>query len=514
MSLAPLRKIVTTPQHLSKANLKRFLWVVYQLNHLGRSRRAISKETLERLPKGLSQTYCAWIGKLEREDQLLAREILRFIMFSYRPLDLKELVEAVAVQPGMTRFKALEKYKLRQPDDIFEICGGLVRYSRATGHIVLAHHSVYEFLTSPILKDGQRNPCFISSNDAPRMLAMTCFTYLNMRDLRIASFHSTPEGNDTTIVDEEKLFNELISEHPFLGYAASNCWRHLLEVENIGDLWSLIRSFFEEHGNFRFWITFARYTYGYYRYPGNLNPWHVCAIYGLQKLGASLLRETRGIGAQTSDGRTPLHLAIENEKNDMVWFLLTSGAPLDKKDGFGRSCLYLAIELCNEYAAEVLIRRGANVDTAAGDGSTPLSMAVENNLNDLVRKIVRKSDHEYILEDGRTTLHLIAQSGLLDSAKIIFQVYRNPIPRRPIRHVNAKDRYGWTALHFAAHYGHPDMVSLLLANNAICEADFRGWTPVHAAIRSKNIKSLAILLGRTKPPLRTPQPQLPMRGFS
>jgi hypothetical protein len=64
-------------------------------------------------------------------DKELARRILRFVMFSNRPLDLSELVDAIAIEADSTCLRDLEKLKLHQPEDVFEICGSLIRYSES-----------------------------------------------------------------------------------------------------------------------------------------------------------------------------------------------------------------------------------------------------------------------------------------------------------------------------------------------------------------------------------------------
>jgi ankyrin repeat protein len=59
--------------------------------------------------------------------------------------------------------------------------------------------------------------------------------------------------------------------------------------------------------------------------------------------------------------------------------------------------------------------------------------------------------------------------------------------------VNAKDKDGWTPLHFAALVGHKDVAELLLANRADVNAKtVDGETPLHwaAAVGDKDVVEL------------------------
>jgi hypothetical protein len=79
--------------------LNRFLWDVCQIDHLSRVRTAITTDVLTALPRGLESTFEGVFLRLEEEDQRLALEILSVVMFSQRPLDLAEVVEAARNDP-------------------------------------------------------------------------------------------------------------------------------------------------------------------------------------------------------------------------------------------------------------------------------------------------------------------------------------------------------------------------------------------------------------------------------
>ena len=61
--------------------------------------------------------------------------------------------------------------------------------------------------------------------------------------------------------------------------------------------------------------------------------------------------------------------------------------------------------------------------------------------------------------------------------------------------VEAKDRNGWTPLHWAAHQGHVETVRLLCDRGADVEVrDYRGWRPLHQAVQSGCISIMKELI--------------------
>jgi len=56
---------------------------------------------------------------------------------------------------------------------------------------------------------------------------------------------------------------------------------------------------------------------------------------------------------------------------------------------------------------------------------------------------------------------------------------------------------GWTALHLAAYYGHPDAVAILLAHGAevnVRSANSMENTPLHAAVAGRRLDVVKVLL--------------------
>jgi 26S proteasome non-ATPase regulatory subunit 10 len=65
---------------------------------------------------------------------------------------------------------------------------------------------------------------------------------------------------------------------------------------------------------------------------------------------------------------TPLHFAADRGFNDIVAFLLDSGAPLDAVDLTGQTPLMLAVSCENTDVVRTLIARGADISKRNCDG--------------------------------------------------------------------------------------------------------------------------------------------------
>ncbi|KAI9709714.1 MAG: hypothetical protein M1820_003116 [Bogoriella megaspora] len=465
-----------------------FLWVVCQLDNLARIRTSVDLAMLKALPRGLDKTYYATLSKLETEDQILARRILQMVMYSSKPLDILELVEGIAIEPGIRSLKSLQQNKLLKVTDVFEICGSLIRQSQTTEKFSLAHYSVYEFLVSSKLESGEKNRFQVLNHDASLDLAMSCITYLNMEDFsskKLSGYHEAISASDL------RSEGTLVTESPFLDYAASYWWLHLATIDpkSYSALRPQLNQFFNtSRGNFDYWASVVRYTQGEYKYPFGLRPLHVASLHGLKNLTLDILEsDPECVNSGTSDGRTALHVAIENGQDDLTELLINANARLEAADSAKRQPLHLATEIGNERAIRQLITAGADVNAALADGQTPLTMAMENKADELVELMLENADLGSSLSDGRSLMHLAAQTGNESCILRILQTKEKSL--------NMKDAAGWTPLHFACENGHQSVVEVLLDKGAITfPSDKNGWTPLHAAIKRQHAECAALLL--------------------
>ncbi|MBI3929122.1 MAG: ankyrin repeat domain-containing protein [Armatimonadetes bacterium] len=130
----------------------------------------------------------------------------------------------------------------------------------------------------------------------------------------------------------------------------------------------------------------------------------------------------RGVAPDTADseGRTPLHLAIELESSDRILEqLILGGSDVDARDQEGRSPLHLAARCPSTRQLRCLAENGARLDPRDSNGATPLHEAVLNSLEHADYLLYRGAPLD--VRDGRrrTPLHLAAEEGLLDAVVLL-----------------------------------------------------------------------------------------------
>jgi ankyrin repeat protein len=79
--------------------------------------------------------------------------------------------------------------------------------------------------------------------------------------------------------------------------------------------------------------------------------------------------------AKNKEGRTPLHLAVLRQREDVARLLIAYGADVNAKDLFGETPLHNAAENDSLNLVTLLISHGADVNAKDGDGATPLTRA-------------------------------------------------------------------------------------------------------------------------------------------
>ncbi|KAF5664496.1 ankyrin protein [Fusarium heterosporum] len=454
-----------------------FLWVICQLDHLFHVRTAITPSLVKALPGTLEKTFEQTFLKLDEEERRLAKRILQFVMFSNAPLDLSELVEGIAITSETRTLDDVKFNSLREKKYVFELCGSLIRESRTTGKIELAHYSVYSFLKSPLLEGNRPNGLYLEQTDGNIKLLLASIRYLSMED--IATGGLPEEIEDALGEDDLYVSPEVFTTSPFLEHAISNWPAYVasLTEDDLKKIWrSVLHPFFQTgSSHFKFWASKARYIYGQYKYPRGMTPLHATALHGLADL-AKLLMKDNSFTIAVNGIRTPLHMAIENGKDSMVEMFLDAKftQSVDEK---GRTPLHLALECADELAVIQLFSVGADVNLCEKDGRTPLFIAIENNWEDIAPQLSEMADPSVTMPDGRGPLHLAAQTGSMTWTTALLEAHTSILDN--------VDERGWSPLHFAADRGHSEVVKTLLSKGA-CRGirDKHGWTPLHAAMKN------------------------------
>jgi len=94
------------------------------------------------------------------------------------------------------------------------------------------------------------------------------------------------------------------------------------------------------------------------------------------------------INLKLVDGKTPLHLAIQQSLVDLITFLLAKGADPKVKTQQNVSCLHFAASEGDKPTIEKFLGYGNNVNEQNTNGKTPLHVAAEKNHIDALKVLL------------------------------------------------------------------------------------------------------------------------------
>jgi ankyrin repeat protein len=233
-------------------------------------------------------------------------------------------------------------------------------------------------------------------------------------------------------------------------------------------------------------------------------PLLIAAQWGRAEVVEFLLSRGGDVNTQDSDGSTALHRAALCGHTNVIRLLLEHGADVNARDAYGCTPLHSAVEIRgHERAVELLLAAGADInakDTVDNLRETPLLKAVREG-NRGVAKLLgsrgarldicsavalgRQEQVERFLAadsalisttlEGSSLLHIAAGWGQAGLAALLLDKGLDAnLVCPPIR---------GTPLHAAANCDHPDVVALLLKRGAHFEAKTtEGYTPLFLAV--------------------------------
>lgn len=188
-----------------------------------------------------------------------------------------------------------------------------------------------------------------------------------------------------------------------------------------------------------------------------------------QTMVATLIGKDRSL--QNSDGESPLHIAvIENANLEKLNFLLSVGFQINKRDKNGNTPLHLAVQLKRSEMIPMLLSNNANVFISNNIGVSPLSFVLTERteyLKNFSSSLRNKSDAM-----GDTILHYAARFA---TAEIVQQLLNDAHNR------DAKNLEGQTPLDMAKRWGKKEIVNLLASAPTIEPAVSDTSTPDSSA---------------------------------
>ncbi|KAG8456896.1 hypothetical protein KFE25_012686 [Diacronema lutheri] len=195
-------------------------------------------------------------------------------------------------------------------------------------------------------------------------------------------------------------------------------------------------------------------------------------------------------GAVSSDGLTPLHVAVGHDAIGAATLLLDRGFSV-WKTGAGRRATPLvpfALSKGAHACAALLVERGAPLGALDTEGRSVAHLAVREGAPCLPAILARAAELDLDARDraGRAALHYAVATGSAERAALLLQHGAE---------IDAEDGAGMTALHVACCTGEAEAAALLLGKGArVGAADRVGNTPLHWACQRGSEACARLLL--------------------
>ena len=411
------------------------------------------------------------IDEQSKIDVSLAKKVLYWIVLARRPLEVSELLQALAVDPSTTEFDPLEQTELTI---ILRVTKGLVAADGERGAVRLVHRTAQEYF------EHHWKELF---PDAPTKIAITILSYLNVKPL------SAP----CNINDEEVQVGSRLEEYPFFAYASTYWGEHIQAVLEEPEVQTAVMKFLKDPSKLASTIQAAWYvgsksqSSATWNVRGGVNGLHVCAYYGLDTILTALLNDTTDLSLDSQDrelGQTPLMYACRRGHPTTVSTLIQNGADVNVRSKTGSTAVFESIQGSNTDVLDILLTTvplGSSLDVNAvnpGDyNRTVLMLAAFRGFENAIDHLMQQPGILINLQDtrGYTALALAASK---KRATIVERLLKS----KEID-IDVVNENGATPLMIAAEYGSEEIVTQLLKRNPdLYLKDYDGNTAIWLAI--------------------------------
>ena len=445
------------------------------------------KQIIGTLPATVDQAYEAILSRVRDKDKKKVQKLLHIIVVAHRPLTLKEMNIALAIEDHHKCCGDLDlEEDKRFGSSVRDLCGLFV--SVVDQKVYLIHQTAKEFLvgTSKALTGQWKHS--LDPVESNLTMARACIAYLSW----------TVFDNESISGDEPGF--QVAMQYGFLNYAACFWATHFRRAQNKAPR-ELLQSNLHicDTQSQRFWNWFRVYWYTEHKFhmvPKFTHKLSVLSFLG-HEVVVKLLLETSKTDINSGGMvkcRTPLSWAAEMGNDAVVKLLLETGQADVNLDGgiWGRTPLWRAAGVGNDAVVKLLLETG-KADVSSRDskrGQTPLSRAVAMRRDAVVKLLLETGNAGVNLEDrgGRTALSWAAEMGNDAVAKLLLETGKAD--------VNLQDDRGRTPLLWAAKMGKDAVVKLLLEEGKV-DVDVKdngGRTPLWWAAEDGNDATVKPLL--------------------
>ena len=469
----------------------RFRWVFCQLETLRQCLPASVRPILAELPETLDATYERILSDIPKSNRVHAHRLLQCLTVAFRPLQVKELAEVLAVDfmpmGGTPKLKEDLRWE-DQEQAVLTACSSLIAVVKDKDSRVVqfSHFSVKEFLTSDRLATSKMDASryhHIRFREAHSIMAQACLSVMLRLDYDI---------------DMESIRN-----FPLAQYAAKYFGDHI-EFDNVlSDIRDGVDDLLDSnkpHFAAWLWMLDGRYSYGQPQQPQQQKvvPLYHVAESGYFALVQHLISRCPEDLNATGNAGTLLHAASWRGHAKIVELLLEHFVDVDVRNSSNGTPLHLAAARGSLEVTRKLVERNADINSRDDQGMTPLYKVVSGRHGDSGSDVVKfllahGADADTRDKDDSTLLHLASYGGCVGIAQLLLENGAN---------IHAQNKNGWTPLHqsllavtddVGTYYF--DVIRFLLVYGADVDAqDIDHSTPLHIAARWKSFKAARLLL--------------------
>lgn len=372
----------------------RFLLVRLHMDTLrGPRRPGTLLQALQKLPRGsegLDETYGQAMERIEAQSEdarNLAKSIIAWVVHAKTTLTVRELMEALAIEPRTSR---LNQDMRPHPEDVDSLCAGLITVDHNTEAVRLVHQSAQEY--------------FLRHNyfpNAQEKIMRACLTYL--------SYDYFEKGTIKEGVENRFWF------YCFYQYAATSWGFHAKSILQADEM---ILSFLlgppekvSEYIQAAFW---REYPYHWHTLDHKtVVGVHIVAYLGLHRLFEPLILAGQPANLEDSEGRSPLCYAAAGGQYEVVKYLTKiQGVNVNHKSRSNGTALCIAAAAGHLTVVQELIRYAAvNYNATTKEGESPLMLAVAADHVDIVKLLLSscKTDLNAYTNDGLSAFMLAAK---------------------------------------------------------------------------------------------------------
>ncbi|KAJ6546210.1 ankyrin repeat-containing domain protein [Mycena vulgaris] len=390
------------------------------------------EETLENLPSHLFGIYDRFLEATRPKDFIYVEGVLRWLIFSARPVTLDELADAVAFDfSDPTRYIYIPSRREGNTGAILRWLEGLVVVNQSS-ELILAHASVHDYvLSKPFSHKFSRD---LSGPSSHTFIALTCMGYLMH-----FSNHSLDDGTLPT--------------YPLAEYVAEYWCHHLLRCHDRDILFDGAMQLLEDPSTqYEALLRLHRELWLPY-FPAS--PLHLCCHEGYIEGVRALVSNGADVNLQSTEG-TPLDAASRKGYLDIVGLLLDNGADVNATRSDSGSALTTSSWHGHTDIVHLLLANGADVNTTSEKFGSVLQAASAEGHTDVVRLLV-ENGADVNITGGKfgSALQTASRNGTIAIVRILLESGAD---------VNATAGKFGSALQTACRNGTIDIVRLLIKN--------------------------------------------------